>query len=312
MKKMNRILCVTLGLVVAFALVGCQSKRNGTREPVPGSVTESSIIPGTSENETTRPVETEASEWDIIPMVMVDGKLYYDTGKESTITGRCGVMDGEITSTVDGSEIPKENNQSNFGAGFEYQYGDNNTIEVFMNETWIVFEQREGSGSQVRFGDQMVDADGLSEETLEWLDWYNSLSEEDQLAVSAIPSELYKEIGFVGTEDAATSAAYIGDDVTGIKITHVLMGQLTEWNIEGDDIEALRAWSNGLECEPCEFEEGNTPGDGDGQETYWFELTGGEYPDFDYVICGPNDCYLFVENNWYIVNNPSDPPVEAP
>ena len=30
-------------------------------------------------------------------MVMVDVKLYYDTGKESTISGRCGVMDGEIT-----------------------------------------------------------------------------------------------------------------------------------------------------------------------------------------------------------------------
>ena len=47
-------------------------------------------------------------------MVMVDGKLYHDTGKESTISGRCGVMDGEITSTVDGSEIPTKDNQSNF------------------------------------------------------------------------------------------------------------------------------------------------------------------------------------------------------
>lgn len=46
------------------------------------------------------------------------------------------------------------------------------TIEIFMNEKWIVFEQREGTGNQVRFGDRMVDADGLSEETLEWLDWY--------------------------------------------------------------------------------------------------------------------------------------------
>ena len=60
-------------------------------------------------------------EWDKIPMVMVDGKLYYDTGKESTVSARCGVMDGEITSTVDGSEIPTKDNQSNFGTGFEYQ-----------------------------------------------------------------------------------------------------------------------------------------------------------------------------------------------
>ena len=33
----------------------------------------------------------------------------------------------------------------------------------------------------------MVDAEGLSKETLEWLDWYNSLPEEQQLAVSAVP-----------------------------------------------------------------------------------------------------------------------------
>lgn len=99
-------------------------------------------------------------------MVMVDGKLYYDTGKESTISGRCGVMDGEITSSVDGSEIPTKDNQSNFGTGFEYQYGADNTIEIFMNEKWIVFEQREGAGNQVRYGDRMVDAEGLSKETL--------------------------------------------------------------------------------------------------------------------------------------------------
>ena len=42
--------------------------------------------------------------------------------------------------------------------GFEYQYGADNTIEIFMNEKWIVFEQREGAGNQVRYGDRMVDA----------------------------------------------------------------------------------------------------------------------------------------------------------
>ena len=125
-------------------------------------------------------------EWDKIPMVMVDGKLYYDTGKESTVSARCGVMDGEITSTVDGSEIPTKDNQSNFGTGFEYQYGADNTIEIFMNEKWIVFEQREGDGSKVRYGDRMVDAEDLSKETLEWLDWYNSLPEEQQVLFEKI------------------------------------------------------------------------------------------------------------------------------
>ncbi len=83
--------------------------------------------------------------WDRIPMVRVNGKLYYDTGRESTISGRCGNMDGEITSTVDGTEIPTEDNQSNFGSGFGYQYGADDTIEIYMNEKWFVFEYREES-----------------------------------------------------------------------------------------------------------------------------------------------------------------------
>ena len=83
--------------------------------------------------------------YDRIPMVRVDGKLYYDTGKESTIDWRCGNMNGEITSTVDGTEIPTEDNQSNFGSGFGYQYGADDTIEIYMNEKWFVFEYREES-----------------------------------------------------------------------------------------------------------------------------------------------------------------------
>ena len=60
---------------------------------------------------------------DRIPMVMADGAMYYDTGRESTVTGRCGVMDGEITAAVERTEVPSENNQSNFGAGYGYQWG---------------------------------------------------------------------------------------------------------------------------------------------------------------------------------------------
>ncbi|MDO5603320.1 MAG: hypothetical protein Q4G07_11200, partial [Oscillospiraceae bacterium] len=91
---------------------------------------------------------------------------------------------------------------SNFGTGFEYRYGADDTIEIFMNEKWIIFEHGEWAGSQVRFGDKMVDADGLSEETLKWLEWYNSLPEEEQLALSSIPSELLEESGLVKAEDA--------------------------------------------------------------------------------------------------------------
>lgn len=82
---------------------------------------------------------------DRIPMVRVNNKLYYDTGRESTASGRCGNMDGEITSMVDRTEILMEDNQSNFGSGFGYQYGADDTIEIYRNEKWFVFEYREES-----------------------------------------------------------------------------------------------------------------------------------------------------------------------
>ena len=51
-------------------------------------------------------------------------------------------------------------------------------------------------------GDETVEFDGqlfnkadLSKETLEWLEWYNSLPSEEQLAVNSIPADLYTNDG---------------------------------------------------------------------------------------------------------------------
>ncbi len=68
---------------------------------------------------------------DTIPLIMVEGALYFLTG-ESDIDGRCKNMDGEIMETVDGSEVPVKDGQSNFGAGYGYQFVDENQIDVYM------------------------------------------------------------------------------------------------------------------------------------------------------------------------------------
>ena len=80
-------------------------------------------------------------EMDLIPMVMVKGKLYLDTGKESDFNRTCGTMDGEITSTVEHFEKPTKDNQSNFGSGYGYQFVSHNSIDVLINEKWIRFEE---------------------------------------------------------------------------------------------------------------------------------------------------------------------------
>ena len=80
---------------------------------------------------------------DDVRMVMIEGKLYYDTGSDSDITARCGVMDGQITSTVQSGEIPSENNQSNFGTEYGFQFVDENNVDVLINGHWVRFKVEE-------------------------------------------------------------------------------------------------------------------------------------------------------------------------
>ena len=70
--------------------------------------------------------------------VMLDNKLYYHTGQHIELV-RCGVMDGKITEAVPVTELPDINNGSNFGIGYEYQFWDDNHIDIVMNSGWIRF-----------------------------------------------------------------------------------------------------------------------------------------------------------------------------
>lgn len=79
-------------------------------------------------------------EMEFTPMVMIGGKLYMDSGRKSDIDGRCGVMDGQITSSVAPEQRPTADDQSNFGTGLDYQIGaEPGTVEIFMNEAWEIF-----------------------------------------------------------------------------------------------------------------------------------------------------------------------------
>lgn len=72
-------------------------------------------------------------------IIMINDKLYYETSKEPYAGPRCGVMDGYINSSVEPSEIPIFNNQSNFGTGYGYQFMFD-TVEVFIDGKILVFE----------------------------------------------------------------------------------------------------------------------------------------------------------------------------
>lgn len=115
-------------LVLCLALAGCGAKN----EVLPAVPEQSGSVSAEEQMEFAESsCQAEAPEQDDYPMmVMVDGVLYtYEKPCEEL--GRCGMMDGTITSSVDG--VPAEDNQSNFGEGYEYQFlGD--AIDVYFPE----------------------------------------------------------------------------------------------------------------------------------------------------------------------------------
>ncbi len=83
--------------------------------------------------------EIEKIPLEIKPSIMVDGVLYESTGEAREVL-RCGTLDGEITSSVDSTSLPTEDNQSNFGEGYGYQFWTDGEIDVVIDDKWIIFK----------------------------------------------------------------------------------------------------------------------------------------------------------------------------
>ncbi len=199
---MKRWRILLLALACLLTAAGCQA------QPLP----EKANTPGQSDSAPKQTQGTDASEPEVpgaepaaeeVPnAVMVDGRLYYATGRQSELTGRCGVMDGEITAQVDADQLPTEDGQSNFCTGVGYQFMGENTIELALEEGWMVFEAASEDEDNIYFHGRQYTKAALSEDTLTWLQWYNGLSQEDQLKIDAVPAELADTDEPVTAQDA--------------------------------------------------------------------------------------------------------------
>ena len=69
--------------------------------------------------------------------------------------------------------------------------------------------------SKIRYLDQWYSRSDLSAETIAWLEWYNGLSAEEQLAVSSEPHDLYELDGYGGGADVAVETVDAEHDAVG-------------------------------------------------------------------------------------------------
>ena len=145
---MKKVMATLLVVLLVLGFTAC------TTAP---ALEETETVPPEAE-----PVPQEADPdvvWVYPEMVMIDGEMYLTTGMESTVNPRWAGYDGKITSTVSGSERPTENDQSNFGTGYGYQFGEmEGTVEIEINGKWLIFATEEVR-HQIQFPEQHMVVD---------------------------------------------------------------------------------------------------------------------------------------------------------
>ncbi len=124
---------ILLVIVMSVIITSC-SNTNVSEKKVRENI-------GTEIESTEKLSSTTINEKTTKDMVMVNGKIYYNTNTEITMP-RCGTLAGEIQSTVDSDVMPTKDNQANFSGGLGYQYIGDNTIDVHMDNKFIRFESR--------------------------------------------------------------------------------------------------------------------------------------------------------------------------
>ena len=75
-----------------------------------------------------------------------------------------------------------------------------------------------------------------------------------------------------------------------------------------DEIIAVKEWAASLEWEETPLNETETPDNYAGGIQWKFNVNNGELT-FSYVDYGASA--IFIDNEWYAVKNPSNPPVEV-
>jgi beta-lactamase regulating signal transducer with metallopeptidase domain len=130
-------------------------------------------------------------KWDRRPMIMVEGQIYMDTGKQIEAKIDASTVIGAITSSIDGTQKPTQNGESNFGCeGARYAFY-NDGLAVLLEDKWMYFEKEYKNNTY---------------EPRKWLDYY---SDEQMPWDSSLEMELpeYPNVIFKWTPEKVTAIA---------------------------------------------------------------------------------------------------------
>lgn len=147
--------------------------------------------------------------------IMVDGMFYEISAQPMPAEVDESAIIGYVESYAD--TIPKKDGESNISKdliGAPYAKVEGGIALLYENEWYLCKAEPGDEGNDelpdiepteleetISFHDKTFNKSDLSQETIEWLEKYNSLSEEEQLAISGIPADLYELCGYPTAED---------------------------------------------------------------------------------------------------------------
>ena len=112
-----------------------------------------------------------------------------------------------------------------------------------------------------------------------------------------------------GQQKQTTALALFPDDVTSIEVTHEKNTSITSRKMSGVELSAIKEWAENLELHYTTFAEGAAPNETyAGGESWLFDINSGEVR-FRYLSI--DDCYIWINEEWYLVKTPADPPLET-
>ena len=103
------------------------------------------------------------------------------------------------------------------------------------------------------------------------------------------------------------SVVFFPNEINKIKATYYFNGSESSWELNKNEILLLKDWADTLELrrDTSKKEEPYAGGEG-----WTFDVNDGESV-FSYFWIDNEDKYIDLDNKWYVVSNPSNPPVSV-
>lgn len=211
MKRIG-LLCGLL-LLACMALAGCADNEADAGAPVSGGVAEPHGVPtGEEGREANQAADKHIHVFNLLEEVGVDFSaedtevidgIFYNNEWVNDIT-KCA-SDYQIIMGNENfyyhSECGTVNDIQN-GRSFTITDEQRNQVNNLLSDRM----ETPPSADVIQFGNRWIDKASLSAETIDWLEKYNALSEEEQLAISYVPHDLLEKCGLNKAGDMEAKA----------------------------------------------------------------------------------------------------------